>query len=56
MMSEKIEQQKKSPHILIVGATHGHEYLGVRVIETLKGLRVAHGTVEYVIGNTYTEE
>lgn len=37
--------------ILVVGSTHGHERIGLAVIEELKKLPIEAGSIEYVVGN-----
>jgi succinylglutamate desuccinylase len=39
------------PKILIVGATHGHEKIGVHVIEELRKLNIDESLVDFEIGN-----
>jgi len=41
----------KYPKILIVGSTHGHERIGLKIIEELKNLNVGGNILEFVIGN-----
>lgn len=42
--------------ILIVGSTHGHEKIGLRVIEELRKLNLDSSQVEFVVGNTKASE
>jgi succinylglutamate desuccinylase len=37
--------------ILIVASTHGHERIGLRVIERLKNIKLNENQVEFIIGN-----
>ena len=47
----KSYKKQRPPHILIVGATHGHEYLGVRIIEELQKLHICDSVLDMEIGN-----
>jgi len=39
------------PRILVIGATHGHEYLGVLVLKELKKLQISEEILQFEIGN-----
>ncbi len=42
--------------IIVVGATHGHEKIGLRVISELKKLNIPDNQLELIIGNPHAEE
>lgn len=42
--------------ILIAGSTHGHEKIGLRVIEELRKLNLDSSKVEFIVGNPKTSE
>ena len=42
--------------ILIVGSTHGHEKIGLRVIEELRKLNLNSNQVEFIVGNPKASE
>lgn len=42
--------------ILIVGSTHGHEKIGLRVIEELRKLNLDSNQVEFIVGNPKASE
>lgn len=42
--------------ILIVGSTHGHERIGLRVIEELQKLDIPKGRLDFVVGNPRASE
>lgn len=46
----------KTKKILIVGATHGHEKIGLRVIAELRKLNLDSNQVEFVVGNPKASE
>ncbi len=47
---------KRAKKILIVASTHGHERIGLRVIEQLQKLRFTDNSVQFVIGNPQASE
>ena len=42
--------------IIIVGSTHGHEKIGLRVIEELRNLNLDSNQVEFIVGNPKASE